>query len=44
MTERELRTLHIAYTKMTNLELRKHIEPKFSESLRNIAEKLKLGS
>ncbi len=43
-TDKEMKTLHQAYTKMSNLELRKRLDPKFSKALRNLADSLNLGS
>lgn len=43
LNKKELKTLNIAFTKMSNLELRKQLQPKFSQALKNLEKLLKLG-
>ena len=42
LTDKELKTLRYAITKMANLELRKRLNPKFSLALGNLSEILNI--
>lgn len=44
LTEQELKTLNIAFSKMSNLEMQKTNKPLFSQSLTALVHHLKLGS
>lgn len=44
LTDRESKTLQLSFIKMTSLEERKHIQPKFSDALRNLQHTLNLGT
>lgn len=44
ISDQEMKTLHLAYTRMSNLELLKKTKPLFSQSLQALAAHLNLGS